>query len=414
MATKRQSGFFAIDQRSFHEVVRLGPNAAAAYLVLSAGTGADNMTTRWSTNAVQKYAGLALKRARAAIELLENKHFLRNDGTRARPHYRIATFDQLHTCGAPGLNTDRQREVFAAIEQGAQPSKQDRGIADGLAKKGLIEAYDDSEKGRQYRLPGSITKSDHAVWLPKELVTGAAGELPPVMRLRQVHDAMVFRLVVDLYAVEDLSEDGGVPRSIIYQIHEREERIGHYGPMVVWAFTLHHRTTSATRGNVVDPHLEADSEGELDWDPLWSRLKALKLTGVIEWVPHLLEADDPDAEILHPLGYRKDGKIAGKLGRAARDAAKKLVMNVIEELDDDRWGLLVLDRIIVPVYQHMEHVQVVGIARLRYQPLTRLRVARFSDYMTNCQHHLAQYRQIARHGLTTPDEMGEAEIHEAA
>ena len=54
-----RGGFFQIDRRTWARVCDLGMNPAAAYLVQASGTGGDNRTTSWSTNAIEKYTGIS-------------------------------------------------------------------------------------------------------------------------------------------------------------------------------------------------------------------------------------------------------------------------------------------------------------------------------------------------------------------
>lgn len=77
MAAEPQKGrFFVIDARIWAKVTARGMNEAVAYLVLAYGTGRDNRTTRWSSKALHKHAGIAWTRGQAAIESLIQARFV--------------------------------------------------------------------------------------------------------------------------------------------------------------------------------------------------------------------------------------------------------------------------------------------------------------------------------------------------
>jgi hypothetical protein len=133
--------FFAIDRRAWHHVCSLGLNeAVGAYLVLARGTGPDNRTTAWSTNAVEKYAGIARSRAKKAVDrLLASQSVLRDDVTSS--YYYLAP----------------------------------------------------------YPLRTSKLSEPEWIWLPNALVDGAADEIAPIKLLRPTHNLSALRLFVKLY-----------------------------------------------------------------------------------------------------------------------------------------------------------------------------------------------------------------------
>jgi hypothetical protein len=62
--------FFAIDNNAFTKVCDGGVNAAAAYLILTRGSGGDNRTTAWSAEAIQTRTGMTWRSARREIDKL--------------------------------------------------------------------------------------------------------------------------------------------------------------------------------------------------------------------------------------------------------------------------------------------------------------------------------------------------------
>lgn len=62
----------------------------------------------------------------------------------------------------------------------------------------------------------ALAKKGTPIWLPNALVDGAAGEVPPVARIRQTQNPMALRLLVELYREQNLREDSGVKPSVIW------------------------------------------------------------------------------------------------------------------------------------------------------------------------------------------------------
>lgn len=86
-----RGGFFAVDRRAWDHVCTLGINASIAYLILARGTGGDNRTTKWSTNAIEQKTGISRGRAKIAIETLERTglvHATRGE-KKSRPAYKL-------------------------------------------------------------------------------------------------------------------------------------------------------------------------------------------------------------------------------------------------------------------------------------------------------------------------------------
>jgi hypothetical protein len=85
-------GFFAIGAEEWRRACDLGLNAACSFLVLACGTGRDNQTTAWSSNAVQQYAGIRWERAKPAIDQLISAGLvsLVEGSTKSRPRYKLA------------------------------------------------------------------------------------------------------------------------------------------------------------------------------------------------------------------------------------------------------------------------------------------------------------------------------------
>ena len=83
------NGFFAVGRQTFISACGLGINPACAFLVMACGTGKDNVSTRWSAEAVGNHAGMRWSAAKEAIEALCNAELVTKGGKPARPNYKL-------------------------------------------------------------------------------------------------------------------------------------------------------------------------------------------------------------------------------------------------------------------------------------------------------------------------------------
>jgi hypothetical protein len=59
------------------------------------------------------------------------------------------------------------------------------------------------------------------------------------------------------------------------------------------------------------------------------------------------------------------------------------------------WAIEKGIHLLAPVPRHIANVQMIGIARLRYRPRTKLTSAWWADLNCNAEKHLAHYAEIA-------------------
>ncbi|HET8899317.1 MAG TPA: hypothetical protein VFN09_11150 [Rhodanobacteraceae bacterium] len=167
-----KAGFFAIGAPQWAEACKLGLNPAVAYLVAACGTGRDNITTRWSAEAVRKYTGMGRLRAKDALNRIDgNAHI-----------------------------------VASVAMKGGNPA-------------------------RKLTLPDT----ERLLWLPNALVTGARDEVPPVAKLRQSQNLEHLQTFIELYGMQDLAGDGGLSRSLVRAPFKREQ-LCEQGPFIVYGF----------------------------------------------------------------------------------------------------------------------------------------------------------------------------------
>lgn len=155
-------------------------NLYVAFLVLLAGTGSDNRTTKWSVSACDQHVGLGKPRARVALEEL---------------------------------------------------------IAAGLVERG----EGGSRLSPQYRLP-SVEDDEDPIFLPVQLVTGFAGEASVLRRIRETGDPLLARMLIDLYSLLQIDAAYGIPLVNLRQAVSEDEgsarKIAEVGIFSLWAVEL--------------------------------------------------------------------------------------------------------------------------------------------------------------------------------
>ena len=250
-----------------------------------------------------------------------------------------------------------------------------------LLDSGLVNL----KTGNRTRPTYKLAKDGDAIWLPKALVEGAANEVAPVNRIRQTQDVMTLRLFAELYSAQNLREDGGISTKEMYQTYSRQ-RAGERGIHVVWDFS--YESEYVSWGNVAKPHrrdklTEAEiKEGKNPGVDFFKRKRVLQSMGLLEWVPYLF--DGPKGEPIHAM-YANGLQPEQELFNAANAAGYSMVPASYENR---------LQGFLVPVPSHVEQVQVIGIARLRYRPQTKLTSAWWADHHSTCQNFTDGYKTL--------------------
>jgi hypothetical protein len=169
-------------------------------------------------------------------------------------------------------------------------------------------------------------------------------------------------------------------------------KVGQQGPYDVWGFDAGDTYVSWVGPAVChrrDVLTEAERKaGKNRGVDFFRRMGQLADLGLIEWVPHLVESDEPDAEIIHAIATTGSGSLEYRIGLAAEEAGRAM-------LNDQQ--LQYVDSVgprLVPVLRHLANVQMIGIARLRYRPHTALTAAWWQEYNTKGERYLAQYEAL--------------------
>ena len=385
-------GFFTVDHRCWARVCALGIDAAVAYLVLARGSGRDNRTTGWSVRAIEDYTGISRNTAKVAIGRLKAAGLIDQIVEGTRPRYILKPAHEV-----PGTTAYPRQAIFTGeraaydriCENGRLTIAEKKAVPHLIAKGWVVDHL-----GGDYQALPPPSVDPEPIWLPNQLVSGAANENSPIERVRQTRDPLTLRLLVDLYHYHDLAGSGGVDPSYMRQDYHRI-RVSEYGEYVVWAFAPEHERmfwTPLSLPHRTDPTPEQRAEGVGAWSRWYHRTRCLIDLGVVRWIPHLWEGDDPGAAPLHPYALGGGHGSADLLGAAAHAAGRAMITDAqfqeaCDKLGGEAW--------LAPVLRHIDNVQMIGVARLLYRPHTKLTSAWIAQLTKSTKSHLDDYRVLA-------------------
>jgi len=375
---KNRGHMFLVDVPTYAAVCNLGDaDVAAVYLILAAGTGADNRTSTWSREAVNKRTALNWRKADASFAKLEKHGFLRwlsGKGTR-KPRLDL-----------PPLETRKpmQKHVAALADRilhGEQPvTATDKGSATIGKDQGWL-AQDDDGVWR-FLADRPMVKA----YLPMSLVGDEKGKpiagSTMVERIRMSRDHMAFRLLVDFYALQDLAEHGGVDRQSFYRQFQRE-KAGATNEFQVWRFNG--REVFVRLGCGFEHHKRKPNEKELadGWKPensaagFFGAAGILEDAGAIEWVYYLAEDDKSDSNRVYPVAVERHGKvvwseiesIVGSFAiRAACALSKAKINGTMPDAKECERAMPA--EFLLPADRLARQATVVGVPRLRQRAKT--------------------------------------------
>jgi len=209
MAKKAKSkGFFALDIHQFERIRQngLGVEEAATYLSLLKSTDQGNVTSSGGVRSVMDYSGLSRAEVKRAIKNLESKRLiecLEVERKRARKaeRYNLPIRDTRQSL------SPKERGIVDAMETGQQPiGNSDIQAAHRAATKGWIEKRSD---GWQV-----IEHSNTVAFIPNSFVKVSEGH-SPLYRLMNGGELGPIMLAAELYHLQDLMDERGVPLDVI-------------------------------------------------------------------------------------------------------------------------------------------------------------------------------------------------------
>jgi len=331
--------FFAIDRRSFAAACKIGLNAGVIYLVIARGTGRDHSTSRWSVNAIERHSGISRPKAKVGIQLLiEDQLIIRRHGG-TRPEYTVVPWKEI------------------------------------VDRSGLI---------------GPTVVEPEYIWLPNALIDGVGGEKSPIALVREMQNVRLLQLLVAMYDVTDLPNEGGIARTEIFAYFDRV-KVGERGAVTVWGFEASSLRIAFHPGSsLAKLYGLAGDEDDPALTEFFEAVRSLQRVGLFTFIPHAFESDDPDAEILHAISDDSGEPWETELAAAAHEAGYSCLWP-----DKQRW-VEQTDIRLLPVRSHIKNLTIMGIARLRYRPRTRMTAAWVGKSKESAEAFLELYGEISQ------------------
>ena len=334
---KNEGKFFAIDSKIYNKVTELKDiNVLVAYLVIANGSGADNLTSSWSAQAIHKYTGISRKRASQAISrLIEKKIILKiKDGT--KPQYKITE---------PKLRTYETKKL---------------------------------------------------IWLPNEIITGVKSEQPPITKLRSSQDFLLIKLFIDLYSFHDLVEDQGVSREIIHK-HFDKTIIGSVDQYDICGFNF--ETKSVYFTDLTFDHQNEDKSFNKFWNRL-RKLELLGLIyWPIFLCESDSDGQGEYIHALGYHGVTSKQEINDKSNKLAL-LFKQFSFLLLEVLRDRGFyikdELIDKSEIILPILKQYDNANLISVIRLRYRPKTKKTACWYAQFSNNCDYHIEQLNSLIK------------------
>jgi hypothetical protein len=383
---KRKRGeFFTFDRRCFAEACKLGLNAAVVYLVVCRGAG-SRAKSAWSVDSIERYTGIGRFRAKKSIKaLIDDAGLLTLERGGTRPQYGIVPFD---TWLSARLSDDEKR-MLGLFSDGlpTKINRRDEPIARRLSNLGFLK-----DNGGEY-----FSKVDlggrQEIWLPNAIIEGAEDEVPPIALLRQMQDIRKLRLFVALYECQDLPMAGGVNHTLLFQKHP-VSKVSKRGSLTIWSFDGDADHTTMTSGPTLREPFVAGLAPESEprksaMKEFWEALSVFQVCGLITFIPHIFESNKPDAEILHAYPVTDVG--CEPWEREVSAAAHVAGMACIPP-GQQEWAAQ-LGRHLLPLHSSLADPAVIGIARLRYRPKTKMTGAWFAISRERAAEFLEEYQQ---------------------
>lgn len=375
--TGERGNFFAVHREMWDIICQqAGMNEAVAYLVLARGSHFGTRLTSWSVDAIERYTAISRGRAKEAMASLIAAGLIVRTRGRTKPQYYLPTEHEFVSVYAPSTGlSEAERGIFDRVRNSKGPLAI---VADEIALADELErrwVFSDAGEGRYVVNPDlSVVEASAWIWLPNSLVDGVDGRAGPVDQIRQTQDRMALRLFVDLYYWQSLASNGGLHWRMIREEYERD-RVGQSGPYEVWGF----RSAGVVMWDTapfVEPYLTGERMAEegpdgitSDYDTgsrkVWATLAKLKGLGLIQFVPHLIDIDTDQGEVIHPCPVSNGVPEERAVTEAALNAAHRLVTDGQERFADSKGYAP-----IVPIPRHLDNAVLVGLLRLTHRART--------------------------------------------
>lgn len=265
----------------------------------------------------------------------------------------------VYAAGTGGKNAETSWSIQALIRYTGVTRRRGEQAQQGLLKNGFTTRLKDGKHPRF-----KLTRSDESelVWLPNSFVTGVSDETPPLARIRQTGDVLLLRLIIDLYSVANIADEGGVPKDVVFLDYERE-RIADYAEFIVYGYRARQQSCYTTHP-VVSPHT-SDTQSKSPGADFFSRVRTLQELGLVYFVPTLFESNN--GEVMFPL-----------IDPFTRETIPAITGVVGELLPDIYDGINSTHDFVILLPRHFKEAVLNGIVVLHYRQNTSITTAGYA------------------------------------
>lgn len=187
-------------------------------------------------------------------------------------------------------------------------------------------------------------------------------------RVRETGDALLLRMLIDLYGLVQLDATFGVSTAALSQnspVDYPARKVFEIGVHSIWALRLNGGNKSAA-GEWVSPHCLESSKNEDCWVEFWSRIELLEKIGALWYEAWIFDSEDADAEPLFPVDlgaiyYQSSRNDVSQLTYSMREAAATLSEgrnDLISRYSND---------ILVTFAQHRRSPSIRGVAKMKIE-----------------------------------------------
>ena len=301
----KAKGFFALDVHQFERIREkgLGIEEAATYLCLLKSTDQTNVTSVGGINSITTYTGLSRAEARKATQRLEQHDLIqslevKNKRARTASRYNLPIHDSR-----PSL-APMERPVVEAIASGQQPQgKIELNAAQRAKDKGYIEKRSDGWH--------VVEHTNEVAFIPNSFVQVSKGP-SPLARLVNNGELGPIMLAAELYRLQNLMEERGVPASVLraYYYANAETQVGRHRLHQLCPGRTHKDPKTGEESFFVQSYVPNHIRGFQDG--LWAALEALERAHVVEWTVYSANGKPSGNECAfnrpqRPLGVLRNG-----------------------------------------------------------------------------------------------------------
>ena len=132
----------------------------------------------------------------------------------------------------------------------------------------------------------------------------------------------------------------------------------------------------------------------------WAALAAFEALKLVQFIPHIFESDKPEAELIHSYAVDCGEPWEKELASWAYTAGWHCLSP-----GQQQWAVA-QRRYLFPMPSHIDKLAVIGIARLKYRPQTRMTAAWFAKSKEQAKEFTPIYQEIARNAVASTAKAG--------